>query len=333
MGTPGQPDASKEADFRKADFEFFNFLDKELGEIGDFYKQKEDEATRRLQVLRDQLHIMREQRINEITLTRQSRIRQSRGIDACQEGLPYGSDVPNRTREPNVATDSASNARIEGPVDRLSIIKNGHIRKGSKAKLLLRNTETLRRDYISRPASAEISYSTAKRKLEKAMTEYYRGLEMLKSYSLLNRIAFQKISKKYGKLINSRAAGQYMLEKVDFAYFAVSDVVDGYIQTVEDLYARYFERGNRKIALNKLRAISRKSLEYDACVFRSTLLFTFGLAFGILGLAEAIQKLSSPMLPNLTGYLLQVCASDSLPPTSTKSKYRFMRDMVSSCCL
>ena len=336
-----QPEPSREVELKQA--EFFNFLDRELAKLGAFYKQKEDEATHRLQVLRDQLHIMREQSMHETMLARRDKTkRRDGGSSRSQSDLPRGNEPPIHVRELNAPGSRARNGWIEGLSSRLDIFKPGFAGKGREAPQtpgtpvaqLPDQDYGPQRDGSTRPFPVEIPYNTAKQRLAKAMAEYYRGLELLKSYSLLNRKAFYKMSKKYDKAVGTRQAGRYMREKVNAAYFVKSDVLDGHIRTAQDLYARYFEGGNRKIAAGKLKPKSTKPKEYDGSVFRSGVLFATGLVFGIQGMVSAIRLLSSPnqTLALNTNYLLQVRSFNALRPSIAESNHRSTLDTASSWC-
>lgn len=54
-----------------------------------------------------------------------------------------------------------------------------------------------------------ISYNVARNRLKKAITEYYRSLEFLKSYKTLNETGFQKILKKFDKVAGWKASHLY----------------------------------------------------------------------------------------------------------------------------
>lgn len=306
-------EAYREIDVRQT--EFFMFLDKEMDKIEDFYKMKEDEATDRLKVLREQLHVMRDQRMEEILFaTARTSHRPSQGTDVTSNGL-------------------TSRTSTLGGEDSMLLKKNGNKKKrawykppngipGKKAPQPGKTFKAMnelstpsgpramddRRDYVRKKGHPDVPYRTAKRKLKIALAEYYRGLELLKSYALLNRTAFRKINKKFDKTVNARPSGRYMSEKVNEAYFVNSTLLDGHIQAVEDLYARYFERGNHKVAVGKLRAKAARAGDYTGSVFRNGVLLATGAVFGVEGLVYGTQLLwdEDPSIASQTGYLLQI---------------------------
>lgn len=297
-----QADGSRLESERRRD-EFYAFLDQELEKIESFYQTKEQEASRRLQLLHSQLHIMRDQRIQEV-LGGTKKVAQPNGRIGTATGATglahIGDALTGRKRFGKNTKALAQMASTPG--------------------LPARDSEAVirRRDFSRRPAGegdssdnlspSEVSYRSAKRKLKYAFQEFYRGLELLKGYVYLNRTAFRKINKKYDKTANTRPSMRYMSEKVNKAWFVQSEVTDNLMSATEDLYARYFERGNRKLAISKLRRANKKAGDFSPNTFRSGLLLMAGLLFAIQALVYVGQHMShgDPVLQLRTSYLLQV---------------------------
>jgi len=282
---------------REAENNFYSFLDSELDKVESFYRLKEEQAAKRLAVLREQLHEMRNRRIEEMRANKQmkkdSNQMQDRGSTATEQGISgqrWISNLESRIFPPGPNSKNLMMMhRTQHPIG--ASVDGG-------------------RDYIRRPTSQEVSYRVAKRKLKLALQEFYRGLELLKSYAILNRTAFRKLNKKYDKAVNARPQYRYMNEKVKPSYFVTSDVLDRYIHDVEDLYARYFEGGNKKIAAGKLRSLTQRPMDESASAFRNGLLMGIGAVFGIQGLVQGTQLLFSDdvVLRVRTSFLLQIYA-------------------------
>ena len=314
--SPSSPDVPLEAyrdfDMRQADF--FAYLDKELEKIETFYKMKESEANDRLKVLRQQLHEMRDRRQREIV--------------AAQEAKEHARQEHERHLSMKVANEEEARGDSNGkkhlpelkwmkPIGH-AIEAGGHqFGRGAKALESFASPSGPSsnqyhdswRDFTRRPQyNDEVPYRVAKKKLKLALQEFYRALELLKSYALLNRTAFRKINKKYDKAVNARPTGRYISEKVNKAWFVQSEVLDGHIVAVEDLYARYFERGNHKIAVGKLRVKHGRDGAFNGSTFRNGLCLAGGAILAIEALVYSQNHLSDPdpVVQVNSSYLLQV---------------------------
>lgn len=310
-------EAYKDFDLRQA--EFLKFLDKELDKIESFYRMKETEATDRLRVLRQQLHVMRDRRLEEVIEAERSKQRVKRHTVSSyyDNGEGPSSDVSSGHER----SLSAAFKWIP-PLDSVISVGAPHFGKNTKALQEMasppgptaqdavdRSKPDSWRDFSRRPVyHDDVPYRSAKRKLKSALQEYYRGLELLKSYALLNRTAFRKINKKYDKAVKARPTGRYMSEKVNKAWFVQSEVLEGLIVAVEDLYARYFERGHHKIAVGKLRSKNSKAGQFTGSIFRNGLCIAGGLVFGAQGVVYGAEHLYSadPVVVTRASYLLQV---------------------------
>ncbi len=288
---------------RTAERNFFAFMDSELDKIETFYKEKEDQATERLAALRVQLHEMRNRRTAEIAEAKSKR-EQGRNGGSGSDSNPDGGYTKDEDRD--WITPLKSRFRKPGPNSKA-------LQKMTRTPVMTGQAQTQEdsgRDYVRQPHPDDVPYRTAKRKLKLALQEFYRSLELLKSYALLNRTAFRKLNKKYDKAVNARPAYRYMNDKVNKSWFVNSDMVDGHIHTVEDLYARYFERGNHKIAVGKLRALHKRSAgDWSDSTFRSGLMIGVGAVFAIQGLiygAELLFDEDNDGFAEQTSYLMQL---------------------------
>lgn len=281
--------------------EFWDFLDEQLEKIEMFYKLKEDEATARLDTIKRQLHVLRDHRQQEVN-ERRAALQERKKAQGEQAN---GAELEHAITSPDSLDDRHHN--VAG-IAHLSRTKDAifHPIKSAKQvqfrgtpKVLGEATPPMRplehmRDYARKPEHEDHSYTAAKRKLKKALQEFYKGLELLKSYALLNRTAFRKINKKYDKAVHPTDSMAYYA-KVNQAWFVKSGKVDEYISAVEDLYARYFYAANRKVAASKLRRKNRLANAFTQSVFRNGLALGLGAVLSI----EAIVRASRDYYPNL----------------------------------
>ena len=285
------PEAFVEVRIREA--EFFTFLDKELVKIETFYRMKEEEASDRLITLKSQLHLMHDSRTAELRHKNQRRDAGKKFAEtvtsAAEKRRTFGSSFMGKSGH---SKDSSQ----------------GSIHKGASGLVPGLTAAEQSKDYVQRRPVPNVPYNSAKKKLKLALLEFYRGLELLKAYADLNRTAFRKMNKKYDKVTHARPTGRYMSEKVNKAWFVQSEVIENHLVVVEDLYTRYFEKGNRKAAIGKLRGKVYRPQDHSPSAYRNGLTCGAGLVLGIQGLVYAVEHLHSDddTTRAQTSYLLQV---------------------------
>lgn len=306
---------------------FFEWLESELDKVDSFYQIKEEEAVRKLDELREQLHIMRDVRIAEVrkNITPDAErdengisneAEPNRKINSKKKHLwnPVAGAVKSFVPDPSHSILAAET--LQRITTATSHVSDYLPKIGQRAKTLdegieegaVRQVVPAQRDYTPRKPINDITYNVAKRKLKTAIIEYYHGLELLKSYCHQNREGLRKINKKFDKATGLRTSKQFMSEKVNKSYFGMSDVLDNLIYQTEDLFARYFQGGDRKHAVERLRTKEKSSLYYGSW-FRSALLLGLSIPLAITGLLLGLQATDHPETGEKAVYILQVAPS------------------------
>ncbi|CAI5757957.1 unnamed protein product [Candida verbasci] len=170
-----------------------------------------------------------------------------------------------------------------------------------------------RRDYSIKKQHFGVPYLYARKQLKSAILEHYRALSLLKSYKILNRTAFRKITKKFDKAMDTHIMDKF-LNKIDQnSYFLISDLIDKIITHVEELYINFFdpETKDRKHSLEKLKTIayavnaSEMRQEYYGEFFTSGILLGFGIPLFVLALYTGLHKTLNSEISEGT-FLLQI---------------------------
>lgn len=263
--------------------EFLNWLDSELLKIEQFYLEKESEAIDKFLVLQDQLYKLQTHRraSKRKAVTTINRAAKSTKLMMMKKvGLPSLPVMINTWLTPKSKRDAVDELR--------DIEEEDH------------NTSSA--DY-TKQAGAKVTYNDAKRQIKAALSEYYRSLELLKGYRALNQTGFRKMIKKFDKTTNRAESNAYM-EKVHDSEFSKSDTLDNLVSKTEDLYAKYFENGNHKQAVEKLRSKFFASSHY-AEMFTSGLFLGLSVPLFIQALYMGLKHLTEGTHPDTT-YLFQV---------------------------
>ncbi|KAG8728538.1 hypothetical protein FRC12_021664, partial [Ceratobasidium sp. 428] len=101
------------------------------------------------------------------------------------------------------------------------------------------STQSLARPGSSLAQDPE-TYKNARKKLKRAVLEFYRGLELLQNYRILNWTGFRKALKKFEKVTKIPSQSLYMRERVETRSFASGESCDQLLKEIERIYASRF---------------------------------------------------------------------------------------------
>ncbi|KIK56661.1 hypothetical protein GYMLUDRAFT_174084, partial [Collybiopsis luxurians FD-317 M1] len=242
---------------------FIDALDKELEKIEKFYDARKSEMEARTKVIEAQLIELNihHQRFNEAR--------------AKNSGNLWSSALHFTTRL--VAQSSDADGEPETP--RIKTPETEETAHGQPSPISLDK----RRSTSTREELDPEEYVNAKKKLQKAVIEHYRALEMLQNYRILNVTGFRKALKKFEKITRIPLQQAYMTERVEPSSFASDKSLRSMMDEMEALYTSHFAHGDKKRAKTRLRAGAvNKTHHYST--FRSGLLLGLAVPALISGL-------------------------------------------------
>ncbi|KAF9579889.1 hypothetical protein BGW38_003671, partial [Lunasporangiospora selenospora] len=252
---------------------FFQFLDQQLDMVNRFYEEKELEAVTKLKVIKQQLYIANEwkRRYDDKMTQAQpeggwyvsewSRVK--KGIDSLikTETVPENVTIGTLRRDsapkqPSSGDGSTSlspadpeqgiryrdNKRLVGLDSPTAGIMSGGF--SIEGPVIVQEEE----DH-----NARLSHKVARTRIKAALYEFYRSLEMIRNYKVLNHTGFVKILKKFDKTAQWKASRTFVVSKLRPAYFMSSSTIQNLIDETESIYIESFEKGHRRRGMAKLR--------------------------------------------------------------------------------
>jgi len=193
-----------ERGYDESEYRFLNWLDSEIMKIDEFYKQKEEDAVHRYKVLSEQLDALRQLRESQIVT--ETAVQEQMGKRRSQ-------------------VDTAASRWVQKPFERLRASFDGFssAMPGADHERRAKHPELMAHPISTTTGYAE--YRIAKRRLKRAVLEFYHAMELLKGYRLLNRTGLAKILKKFDKTTGRNISADYH-ERLKSAHFHKSEKLE-----------------------------------------------------------------------------------------------------------
>ncbi|RZC72354.1 hypothetical protein C5167_035529 [Papaver somniferum] len=286
---------------------FFKTLDEEFNAVNNFYRDKVDEVMNEAAVLTKQMDALVAFRV-EVEHPDQGKFEQlckeiARSASAFSVSSPRGASRSTEgsvtghmevIQESNETSTRGSSVREiepsndddlkeetdtkedgEGEEKPLEIIVPAHLEILSTVKINSPSgtARATIKGILKKKRKNNLSFNKknlkkAEEQLQCAFVHFYHKLQLLKSFSYLNLLAFSKTMKKYDK-ITSRHASKIYLHMVDNSYIGSSDDVTRLMDRVEASFIKHFSKSNRSEGMNILK--SKKKEERHVTTFSSGL--------------------------------------------------------------
>lgn len=195
---------------------FFRFLKQELDKIDTFYSEKESEAVQQLAKLKSQLKILDAEQKRKLNLRK--KIIRDRVDDEGEDDREYQSTWAHVSET----------------------FKKILVSMGDGEAFDVQDSKDSNDPLDSNAAQYMKIGKNAKAKLEHAVSEYYRSLELVKNYKILNYTGFVKILKKFDKTAGWKSSDFY-IPKVDGRSFQQSKTIDALLNDTEVFSIAYVE--------------------------------------------------------------------------------------------
>lgn len=220
---------------------FFDLLSRELDKVENFYIAREREAIRRQEDLKDQLTVLAEHRkiYHELYPDGLTEWEANIGriVPAARGPVSLTHKAAQKIRFPFVRSDTygdGSKKKDDGKPPQLHGNKDGRMNGDLNA---LREAMIADKDH--KTYSPE-RYTKHKKELRGACQEFYRHLERIKNYRIMNMTGFRKALKKYEKLTRTSCMDLWTEQHLGKQAFSNGEMVESLIKQMEDLYTTHF---------------------------------------------------------------------------------------------
>ncbi|KAF8949117.1 hypothetical protein BGZ47_010620 [Haplosporangium gracile] len=307
---------------------FFKFLDSQLELVNNFYQEKELEAVTKLKVIQQQLfvasqwkrryddHMARAKAEHGWYAAEWSRVR--KGFDnfirvdaAVTEDVTLGSKKSGLTPVGTFNAVQGGKLDSEGmlhhrglrnPADNRFGANVGNRKVGLDAHALAYQEELELQEEEDR--RQYLNHKVARTRIKAALYEFYRSLEMIKNYKVLNHTGFAKILKKFDKTAGWKGSKPYINSRLKPAYFMTSGVIEDLIKETEDLFIEAFEKGHRRRGMAKLRIPDSKNQTHHFTTTRIGMYMGLAAPLMFQALQAAFSSETPAEIPYWDGLLL-----------------------------